>query len=347
MAIGDNRQPIPGEALGTTTFIIPIILIILNMQITILDAYTMTHGRLSLDAFRELGEVRVYDRTPAELTVERARGSEVILTNKTIIDGPVMDRLPELKFISVMATGYNAVDIEAARERGIVVSNVRGYSTFSVAQQVFALLMAVTNKIAEHNTDVKSGGWSANPDWSYTLVPSTELQGKTMGIYGLGKIGNKVADMALALDMQVLAHHKHPERDARPGVTFTGFEELLKNSDVVSLHAPLSRQNRGIINRESLALMKPTAILINTGRGGLVVEDDLVWALRNKTIAAACLDVMAAEPPPAGHPLFSLDNCIITPHNAWATKEARQRLLNESVENVRAFINGQPRNVVN
>ncbi|GAB4248037.1 MAG: D-2-hydroxyacid dehydrogenase [Saprospiraceae bacterium] len=316
------------------------------MQITILDAYTMTHGRLSLDAFRELGEVRAFDRTPAELTIQRAAGSEIVLTNKTIIDGPVMDQLPALKFISVMATGYNAVDIEAARQRGIIVSNVRGYSTFSVAQHVFALLFAVTNKIAEHNSHVKSGGWSANPDWSYTLGPTTELQGKTLGIYGLGKIGNKVADIGLALGMRVLAHHKHPERDARPGVSFVDFDELLKNSDVLSLHAPLSRQNQGIINRRGLALMKPDAILINTGRGGLLVEQDLVEALRSKTIAAACLDVMEQEPPPAGHPLFSLDNCIITPHNAWVTKEARQRLLNESVENVRAFIKGQPRNVV-
>lgn len=317
------------------------------MQITILDAYTMTHGQLSLDAFRALGDLRAFDRTPPALTVERARGSAIVLTNKTILDGPVMDQLPELKFISVMATGYNAVDIAAARQRGIIVSNVQGYSTWSVAQHVFALLFAVTNRIAEHNAHVKSGGWSASPDWSYTLVPTTELQGKTMGIYGLGKIGNKVADIALALGMEVLAHHKHPERDARPGVTFTSFEELLQRSDVVSLHAPLSSQNQGIINRKALSLMKPTAILVNTGRGGLVVEDDLVQALRNKSIAAACLDVMEAEPPPSDHPLFSLENCIITPHNAWATKEARQRLLDESVENVRAFIKGQPRNVVN
>lgn len=316
------------------------------MQITILDAYTMTHGQLSLDAFRELGEVRVFDRTPAELTVERARGSAVILTNKTIIDGPVMDQLPALKMISVMATGYNAVDIEAARRRGIVVSNVRGYSTFSVAQHVFALLFAVTNKIAEHSAEVKSGGWSRNPDWSYTLQPTTELQGKTMGIYGLGQIGNKVADIALAMGMKVLGHHKHPMRDARTGVEFTSFETLLKNSEVVTLHAPLSQENKGIVNRQALALMKPAAILINTGRGGLVVEADLVEALKSGTIKAACLDVMDAEPPPADHPLFSLSNCIITPHQAWATREARQRLLNESVENVRAFLRGQPRNVL-
>ena len=316
------------------------------MKIAILDAYTMTHGVLSLDAFRALGQLQAFDRTPPELTVARACGAQVILTNKTIIDGPVMDQLPALKFISVMATGYNAVDIEAARERGITVSNVRGYSTFSVAQHVFALLFALTNKIAGHSAHVKAGGWSTNPDWSYTLGPTTELQGKTMGIYGLGKIGNKVADIALALGMKVLAHHKHPKREARPGVRFTSFEELLKVSDVLSLHAPLSRQNQGIINRHALALMKPTAILVNTGRGGLVVEEDLVQALKTRAIAAACLDVMETEPPPAKHPLFSLENCIITPHNAWATQEARQRLLNESVENVRAFLNGTPRNVV-
>lgn len=316
------------------------------MTLTILDAFTTTHGQLSLEAFREFGTLKVYDRTPPHLVVERASGSTIVLTNKTILDGPLMDQLPQLRFISVMATGYNAVDVEAARRRGIVVSNVRGYSTFSVAQHVFALLLTITNRVADHNAHVKSAGWSTNADWSYTLLPTTELLGKTMGIYGLGQIGNKVADIALALGMQVLAHHKHPERDARPGVAFVGFEELLRRSDVLSLHAPLTPHNRGIINRQSLSLMKPTAILINTGRGGLVVEADLLEALRNKSIAAACLDVMETEPPPPDHPLFSLDNCIITPHNAWATQEARQRLINESVENVRAWLNGQPRNVV-
>lgn len=316
------------------------------MNIVILDGYTTNPGDLSWEPFKALGNVEVYDRTPPELTVQRAADAEIVLTNKTVLDGPVMDQLPRLRFISVMATGYNAVDVDAARERGIVVSNVRGYSTFSVAQHVFALILHLTNRIWQHNDSVHRGDWSRAKDWCYTLGPTTELKGKTMGILGLGQIGGKVADIALAFGMDVLAYHRHPERDARPGVSFVDFEGLVERSDILSLHVPLTATTQGIIDRTALGRMKPTAILINTGRGGLIVEEDLLWALENKIIAAAGLDVLDKEPPPPDHPFFNLPNCIITPHMAWATREARERLLMESVENVRAFLVGKPRNVI-
>lgn len=316
------------------------------MKIVILDGFTTNPGDLSWEPFKEFGTVEIYDRTPRHLTVERARGAEIVLTNKTILDAEVMEQLSELRYISVMATGYNAVDIEAAHQRGIVVSNVRGYSTYSVAQHVFALILHLTNRVWQHNDSVHKGEWSKAPDWCYTLGPTTELKDKVMGVVGLGQIGNKVADIASALGMSVLAHHKHPDRDARPDVRFVGFEELLQQSDILSLHLPLNATTQGIIDRHALALMKPSAMLVNTGRGGLIVEADLLWALEHGVIAAACLDVLGQEPPPADHPFFRLPNCIITPHMAWATREARQRLLLESVENIRAFLAGHPRNVI-
>lgn len=315
-------------------------------NIVILDGYTTNPGDLSWAAFAELGHLTVHDRTPPELVVQRAVQADILLTNKVVLDAATLAKLPRLRCISVLATGYNVVDVDAANRHGIAVCNVRGYAANSVAQHVFAMVLALTNRISEHAQHTAAGGWATSPDWSYTLAPIWELAGKTMGIYGFGQIGQRVADIALAFGMRVIAHHKHPARDQRPNVEFVSLEALLAQCDILSLHAPLSADNQGIINRTSLAKMKPTALLINTGRGGLVVEADLKAALEDGTIAAAGLDVLSEEPPRRGNPLLGLPNCLVTPHIAWASREARQRLIEESVENVRAFLAGRPRNVV-
>ncbi len=315
-------------------------------NIVVLDGHTANPGDCSWEALEALGHVTVHTRTTSELVAERAAEADIVLTNKAVLDAATLAQLPRLQLISVMATGYNVVDVAAAQKQGITVCNVRGYAANSVAQHVFALVLELTNHVAKHSQHTASGGWAASPDWSYTLSPMTELADKTMGIYGFGQIGQRVADIALAFGMKVIATHKHPERDRRAGVDFVSFEKLLAKSDVLSLHAPLTADNQGIMNSISLAQMKGTALLINTGRGGLVVEADLKKALDAGTIAAAGLDVLLEEPPRNGNDLLGLPNCIITPHNAWATREARQRLIAESVENVRAFLAGAPRNVV-
>lgn len=318
----------------------------MNKNIVILDAHTTNPGDLSWEALSKLGNLTVYERIPPELTVERAKEAEIVLTNKTVFSKEVINLLPKLKCISVLATGYNVVDVEAANERGITVCNVSGYAGRSAAQHVFALLLELVNKVGPHNQSVQNGDWEKADDWTYSLSPTLELAGKTMGIYGFGKIGQKVADIALAFGMKVNSHHKHPERDQREGVHFVSFNEMMKDSDVVSLNAPLSSENQGIINQETISMMKPTAFLINTGRGGLINESDLKTALEGGKIAGAGLDVLSEEPPKNGNPLIGVKNCIITPHIAWATQEARALLIEESVKNVEAFLAGKPRNVV-
>ncbi len=315
-------------------------------NIVILDGYAANPGDLSWAPLEALGHLTVFDRTPPTLVGVRAADADIVLTNKAVLDAVTLAQLPKLGFISVLATGYNVVDVGAAQKLGITVSNVRGYAANAVAQHVFALVLAFTNRIAEHSQHTAAGGWAESKDWSYTLAPIWELAGKTMGIYGLGQIGQRVADIALAFGMKVVANHKHPQRDQRPGVAFVSFGEMLAQSDVVSLHAPLSAENQGIINMDSLAQMKRNALLINTGRGGLVNEVDLKTALETGLIAGAGLDVLSEEPPRNGNPLIGVKNCLVTPHNAWATREARQRMLEESAENVRAFLAGTPRNVV-
>ncbi|MCB9339129.1 MAG: D-2-hydroxyacid dehydrogenase [Lewinellaceae bacterium] len=315
-------------------------------KIVVLDGHTMNPGDLSWEKMEALGELSVYTHTPPTLVGERAKDAEIILTNKVVLDQSKIRKLPNLKCISVMATGFNVVDVGAAREHGVVVCNVRRYATDSVAQHVFALLLGFWSKISLHNKSVTERDWQKSPYWSYNLSPTTELAGKIIGIYGLGQIGRKVAQIALAFGMEVLSHHKHPLRDKMHGVAFTTFEEMLQRSDVITLHAPLTVENEGIINRTSLSKMKPTAILINTGRGGLIVEQDLKDALEDGRIAGAGLDVLSEEPPKDGNILIGVPNCIITPHNAWATKESRARLLEESVLNVEAFLAGRPRNEI-
>ncbi len=315
-------------------------------KITVLDGYTTNPGDLSWEGLSRLGQVNVFDRTPANQVIERAREATVVLTNKTILDREVLNKLPNLKCICVLATGYNVVDIDAATDLDIKVCNVRGYAAQSVAQHVFALLLELTNRISDHAQSVLNGHWGYQDDFSYTLSPTIGLANKTIGIYGFGQIGKKVAVIAQAFDMQVVAHHRHPERDKQAGVEFVSFDDMMKKSDVVSLHAPLSAENQGIINTESLNKMKQTAYLINTGRGGLIVEEDLKKALVSGRIAGAGLDVISEEPPQKGNILFGAKNCIITPHNAWATNGSRQKLLDEAVKNVKAFLEGKPRNIV-
>jgi glycerate dehydrogenase len=316
-------------------------------KIVVLDGYTVNPGDLSWSSLEELGDVQIYERSKEDEIVERSKGADLVLVNKVELTAERIEQLSDLKYIGVTATGYNIVDLEAASKRNIPVCNAADYSTPGVAQHVFALLLELTNRVGDHNKTVQAGDWARSSDFSYTLQTLPELSGKTMGIYGLGNIGNKVADIALAFDMNVISLHKHPERDAREGVEFVDKQELLERSDVLSLHAPLSESNQDFIDAASLQLMKPTAYLINTGRGGLVNEKDLREALLAGEIAGAGLDVLTKEPPAEDHPLFHLPNCIITPHIAWATQASRQRLLDICVNNINAFLNGQPQNVVN
>lgn len=316
-------------------------------KIVVLDGYTLNPGDLSWNKLRSVGNTVIHDYTPAEKIVEHCKDASIVLSNKAKINAEALEQLPMLKCICLMATGYNNIDVEIAAQKGIAVCNAVGYGSASVAQHVFALILELTNQIALHNQSVQEKKWTHSRDFSYHLQPITELAGKTMGIYGLGQIGNKVADIALAFDMQVLATHKHPKRDARPGIDFVSLEELFEQSDFISLHAPLSDQNEGIVNQNLLNRMKPTTYLINTGRGGLINEADLKTALTEGTIAGAGLDVLSVEPPPEDHMLFGLKNCLITPHQAWASQDARSRLMEIVVENVKAFIRGEPRNVVN
>lgn len=317
------------------------------MKLVVLDGYTLNPGDLSWQPLEALGELVVFDRTDPEELLGRAAGATVLLTNKTPLPGSVLEQLPDLKMISVLATGYNIVDMETAGRLSITVSNVPGYSTDSVAQLCFALLLEFTHRVQHHNEAVKAGRWVRSRDFSFWDHPLIELSGKTIGIIGFGDIGQKVADIATAFGMQVLAFSR-TQTDQRHRTNFTrvSLEELLRRADVVSLHCPLTPQTEGIINSSRLQLMKSSAYLINTSRGPLVVEKDLAEALNNGQIAGAALDVLSKEPPLAGNPLLTAQNCIITPHIAWASVEARTRLLHETVQNVEAFLGGGPRNVV-
>lgn len=312
------------------------------MKIVVLDGYTLNPGDLSWDELKALGECTVYDRTDPEHIVERASDAEIVLTNKTPLMREAMRRLTKLKYIGVLATGYNIVNVEMAKKRGIVVTNVPDYGNYSVAQMVFALLLEQTQHVAHHAFTVRKGRWSRNPDYSYWLHPLIELHGLTMGIVGYGRIGQVVARMAEAFGMKVLVHTRTP----RAGVVNVSLDELFSQSDVISLHCPLTPETEKMINDYRLAQMKPTAYLINTSRGGLVDEDALAKALNDGKIAGVGLDVLSEEPPPLNQPLFEARNCIITPHIAWATKAARARLMDIAVANIKAFLAGQPTHVV-
>ncbi|CAG7626035.1 Hydroxypyruvate reductase [Paenibacillus solanacearum] len=317
------------------------------MHIVVLDGYTLNPGDLSWSALEKLGTVTLHDRTPEHEVAARAADADIVLTNKTPLSAASLSQLPKLRYIGVLATGYNIVDTEAAAKQGIVVTNVPSYSTYSVAQLVFALLLELCHRVGRHDEAVKSGDWAASPDFCFTRAPLIELAGKTMGLIGLGRIGRQTARIALAMGMRVVAVGSgRTAPTPEEGVEWVTLPELLQQADVVSLHCPLTPATQGLINREHIAMMKPSAMLINTSRGPLIVEDELAAALREQRLAGAGLDVLAAEPPRADNPLLALPNCIVTPHIAWATREARVRLMDTAVANLAAYLAGKPVNVI-
>ncbi len=320
------------------------------MKIVCLDAHAANPGDLDWSPLQQLGEVSIHDRTPPELVLERVGDAEAVLTNKVPFDRERLQALPQLRYIGVTATGYNIIDIAAAREQGIVVTNVPAYSTASVAQMVFALLLELTQNVGHHHHLVRWGHWSESPDFCFWDRPLVELADKVMGLVGFGQIGRQVARIATAFGMRVHVYTRTPERYREQpefkAYRFVGLEELLQTSDVVSLHCPLTAETERLLDARRLALLRPDALLINTARGALIDEEALARALKEKKLAGAGLDVLSVEPPPGNNPLLTAPNCFITPHIAWATKAARQRLLDTVVANLKAFIDGRPRNVV-
>jgi glycerate dehydrogenase len=314
------------------------------MRIVALDGYTLNPGDLSWDPIRALGDFTTYDRTPPAHVIERATGAGAIMTNKVALDAKTLDGLPDLRLILVTATGYNIIDTQAAKQRNVVVCNVPEYGTPNVAQHVFALLLELATHAGHHAQGVRDGKWSASKDWCYWDYPLVELNGLTLGIVGYGRIGRAVANIARAFGMRVIALARNARQQDVPTVDL---DSLLRESDVVSLHAPLTADNAKMVNAGFLAKMKPTAFLINTARGGLVDEGELATALNEGRIAGAGLDVLTKEPPAADNPLLTARNCIITPHIAWAARPARQRVIDITAGNLRAFLAGSPQNVVN
>ena len=317
------------------------------MKIVILDGYSANPGDLSWKPLEQIGALTVYDRTKPEETIERAKDAEIVLTNKVLIKRPEIEQLPKLKYIGVLATGYNVVDVESAREHGIIVTNVPAYSSDSVAQMVFAHLLNVTNRTDHYAEQNRKGKWSQAPDFCYADTPLIELAGKTMGIVALGNIGKKVAQIALAFGMKVVAATGKAQELLPHGVKKVSLDQLFAASDVVSLHCPLTEKTFHMVDNDRIALMKPSAILINTARGPLVDERAVAQALNDNRLAAYCADVLETEPPQADNVLLLSERAFITPHVAWASLEARKRLLQVVTDNVEAFINGCPANVVN
>lgn len=311
------------------------------MRIVVLDGYGLNPGDLSWKKMEELGDLIIYDRTLPEDLLLRATCAEALITNKTIISAEAMDLLPNLKYIGVLATGYNVVDIEAAKRKGIIVTNIPAYSTRSVAQMVFAHLLNITQRVGYYTCENQEGRWTNNLDFCYWDTPLMELDGKKMGIVGYGNIGQAVAAVAISLGMDVYVYSSKPQFMLPQGIQRMDIDELFATCDVVSLHCPLTDTTKEMVNAKRLSTMKPTSILINTGRGPLVNEQDLADALNNHVIAAAGLDVLSCEPPKADNPLLKARNCFITPHIAWATKEARSRLMDIAVENLKGFINNK------
>ena len=317
------------------------------MNIVVLDGFTLNPGDLTWDGFNAFGDVQVYDRSTAKESHQRAKDAEILLINKINMSSEVIDSLPAMRYIGVLATGFNVVDLEAARAKDIPVTNIPTYGTQSVAQAVFAHLLDFTNKVAHHDQTVREAKkWTECPDFCYWDHPLVELEGLTLGLVGLGRIGRATASIAQAFGMNVVAHDI-VQTNPPEGVTFVDLDQVFEQSDVVSLHCPLTADNENLINAERLSQMKSSAFLINTSRGPLVDASALASALNNGDIAGASLDVLAQEPPAADHPLFTAKNCRITPHIAWATRSARSRLMQTAVDNVKAFLDGNPQNVVN
>jgi len=318
------------------------------MRIVVLDGFTLNPGDLTWDGLGALGTLEVHDRTEEALILQRAQGAELVFTNKTPLTSDTITRLKELRYIGVLATGYNIVDVNAARELRIPVSNIPTYGTASVAQFAFALVLELCHKVGLHSDAVRAGDWAKNKDWCFWKTPLIELAGKTMGIVGFGRIGREVGKIAAALGMRVMAHDSiQTESPTFVDFRWAGLEELLSSSDVVSLHCPLFPETKGLINARSLSLMKSTAFLINNSRGQLIVDQDLADALNAGRLAGAAVDVLSVEPPSTNNPLLTAKNCLVTPHISWATKEARARLMQLAIDNAKAFLAGRPENVVN
>jgi glycerate dehydrogenase len=317
------------------------------MNIVVLDGYTLNPGDLSWEELKRIGDVTIYDRTPKELILKRAHDANILFTNKTPLTSEIIAKLPNLKYIGVLATGYNVVDIKAATQHNIVVTNIPSYGTYSVAQMVFALLLELCQHVQTHSNAVKCGVWTKSPDFCFWNYPLVELAGKTIGILGFGRIGKQVAKIAAALGMNIIAAdiYKNDVPDLE-NFKWVEIPELIKESDVISLHCPLFPETKGIINHTNLKHMKSSAFLINTARGGLIIEKDLAEALNNENIAGAALDVLTVEPPDGNNPLFTAKNCIITPHISWATLEARTRLMETAIQNLKSFLNGKVINAV-
>lgn len=317
------------------------------MRIVILDGYTENPGDLSWDGFRELGELTVYDRTPAGEITRRIGSAEIVVTNKTPLSAEIFDACPGIRYVGVLATGYNVVDVAAAAKKGIVVTNIPSYGTAAVAQFVFALLLEACHHVWPHSQSVKSGEWARRGDFCFWDYPLIELEGKTLGVIGFGRIGRRTAGIARAFGMDVLAYDANLDAATEgEGIRYAALDELMRRSDVISLHCPLTNETQGIIGARAIARMKDGVILINTARGPLVVEDDLAAALRSGKVAYAAVDVVSSEPIRPDNPLLRAPNCIITPHIAWAPLESRRRLMDIAVENLRAFLRGEPQNAV-
>lgn len=316
------------------------------MKITVLDGYSVNPGDLSWERIASMGDLTVYDRTHGAELVERAKYADILLTNKVVLNAETLRRFPNLKYVGVLATGYNVVDIMAAHELGITVTNIPAYSTDSVAQMVFAHILNITQRVGHYAAENSDGRWSKNPDFCWWDTPLMELTGKTIGIVGLGNTGSATARIALAFGMKVKAYTSKERTQLPANIEKATLDELFSTSDIISLHCPLTETTKGIVDAERLAQMKPSAILINSGRGPLVDEAALAGALNSGEIYAAGLDVLSSEPPKADNPLLTARNCFITPHIAWATKEARTRLMDIAADNIAGFIAGKPINTV-
>lgn len=317
------------------------------MKIVVLDGYTVNPGDLNWDELKTMGELTVYDRTDPGDVLERICDAEIVYTNKVVLSGETLRKCGKLRYIGVLATGYNVVDVAVADELGITVTNIPGYSTDSVAQFVFAFLLDRACRVADYNRIVKAGEWQRSPYFTLSNFPIFELYGKTMGIIGLGTIGKKVAQIAQAFGMKVLANRRHPDLSLESETLhFTDLDTLLQNSDVISIHCPLTEQTRNLIGRETIEKMKDGAILINTSRGPVVNEVDVAEALKTGKLSAAAVDVLPTEPPVSGSPLIDSENCLVTPHIGWAPLETRKRLMRITLENLQAYLNGTPKNAV-
>lgn len=318
-----------------------------KFKAVILDGYTENPGDLSWKCIEDLTDLTVYDRTPPELVIERAREAEILIVNKVVLSEEIIENLPNLKFVATLATGYNQIDCIALRKRNIPVSNIPSYSTNAVAQMVFAYILEHTNRVNEYTQSVKNGDWETCKDFCYWDKPLYELDGKTLGIVGFGKIGSRVAEIAKTFGMNTLVYTPSGKKDGFDNVTFTDMDTVLKNADFISVHCPLTDKTNGLINKDFLSKLKKSACVINTARGAVAVEKDVADALKDGAFACYCTDVLSTEPPKNDNPLLSAPNCFITPHIAWAAYETRLRLMGILENNIKNFINGTPVNVVN